>query len=153
MTRFFTLAEANALIPEVTATFSRTTQLITSARVIARRLAAAGVAPERLGEPPDPADAPTPELAADLARAKLLADAVLDETRSLERLGIVVRDVERGLVDFRSVVDGEREVWLCWQLGEREILFWHDLEAGFPGRQPVEGHRFFRDRQLRPPTD
>jgi hypothetical protein len=151
VSRSFTLDEANRLIPRVAATLGRTTQLIGQARAIARRLAEAGLSGERPGELPDADDVDDPELAAELARARLLAEAATDEARRLEALGIVVRDLERGLVDFRSVVDGEREVWLCWQLGEREIRFFHDLHAGFVGRKPVDGHRFFRSRQLIPP--
>lgn len=151
MTRFFTLEEANALIPQVAATLGRTTQIIGQMRTIARRLGEAGIRSETPGELPEVDDIEDEALAADLRRARMLAEVATDEARRLELLGIVVRDLERGLVDFRSVVDGVREVWLCWQLGERKIEYFHDLHSGFPGRQPVEGHRFFRSRQLVPP--
>jgi hypothetical protein len=49
---------------------------------------------------------------------------------------IVLRDLARGLIDFPSVRDGE-EVYLCWVDGEPEIGFWHGLDAGFAGRQPL----------------
>lgn len=55
----------------------------------------------------------------------------------IQSLGIVIRDVDRGLIDFPAVRDG-REVYLCWQLDEGEIAFWHDIEAGFGGRQPLD---------------
>lgn len=55
----------------------------------------------------------------------------------LEEAGVVVRDIDRGLVDFPAVLDGE-EVYLCWQSGEDQVEFWHDLEGGFAGRQPLE---------------
>jgi hypothetical protein len=54
----------------------------------------------------------------------------------LERLDIVVRDLERGLVDFPAVIDG-REVYLCWLLDEPTITHWHAIESGFAGRQPL----------------
>lgn len=54
----------------------------------------------------------------------------------LQALDIVVRDIDRGLIDFPSLRDG-REVYLCWLLDEEEIRFWHDPEAGFAGRQPL----------------
>jgi len=54
----------------------------------------------------------------------------------LERLDIVVRDLERGLVDFPSLRDG-REVYLCWEEGEDEIAYWHETDAGFSGRQDL----------------
>jgi hypothetical protein len=49
---------------------------------------------------------------------------------------IVLRDLDRGLVDFPALRD-EREVYLCWVEGEDEIAFWHELEAGYAGRQPL----------------
>ena len=55
----------------------------------------------------------------------------------LQELGLVVRDLDRGLVDFPAIVEG-REVYLCWKAGEAEIGYWHDLEAGFGGRRPLE---------------
>jgi hypothetical protein len=55
----------------------------------------------------------------------------------LAGLGLVVRDIDRGLVDFPAIVDG-REVYLCWQLDEDEVAYWHDLESGFGGRQPLD---------------
>ena len=51
--------------------------------------------------------------------------------------GIVVRDIDRGLIDFPAILDG-REVYLCWELDEDGIGFWHDLESGFGGRQPLD---------------
>ncbi|MBI3861846.1 MAG: DUF2203 domain-containing protein [Planctomycetia bacterium] len=54
----------------------------------------------------------------------------------LENLGVELKDISRGLVDFRSLVDG-REVYLCWLLGEEEVGHWHELEAGFAGRQSL----------------
>jgi hypothetical protein len=51
-------------------------------------------------------------------------------------LGVQVKDLDSGLVDFPSLRDGE-EVLLCWQLGEDEIRFWHRAEEGFAGRRPL----------------
>ena len=56
---------------------------------------------------------------------------------ALQEAGIVIRDIDRGLVDFPAVLEG-REVYLCWQLGEDEVDHWHDLEAGYGGRQPLD---------------
>jgi hypothetical protein len=56
--------------------------------------------------------------------------------RELEELGIVLKDRRLGLIDFPGEIDGRR-VWLCWRLGEPAILYWHDLEAGYAGRQPL----------------
>jgi hypothetical protein len=54
----------------------------------------------------------------------------------LQDLGIVVRDIDRGLIDFPAILEG-REAYLCWELGEPRIGFWHDLESGYGGRQPL----------------
>ena len=54
----------------------------------------------------------------------------------LERLDVVVRDLERGLVDFPAVIDGS-EVYLCWLLDEPQITHFHGVESGFAGRRPL----------------
>jgi hypothetical protein len=56
---------------------------------------------------------------------------------SLEELDVLVRDIERGIVDFPTLMAG-REVYLCWHVGEREISHWHELDSGFAGRRPVD---------------
>jgi hypothetical protein len=56
---------------------------------------------------------------------------------SLEELDVLVRDVERGIVDFPTLMDG-REVYLCWHVGEPVISHWHEIESGFAGRRPLD---------------
>jgi hypothetical protein len=51
--------------------------------------------------------------------------------------GIVLRDVDAGLVDFPARLDDGREYLLCWVLGEPEVAFWHWPDAGFAGRRPL----------------
>jgi hypothetical protein len=50
--------------------------------------------------------------------------------------GLVLRDLDRGLIDFPAIRHGE-EVYLCWQEGEDAVEYWHDLESGFSGREPL----------------
>ena len=50
---------------------------------------------------------------------------------------VLIKDINLGLLDFPALKDG-REVYLCWQYGEGEIAFWHEVEAGFAGRQPID---------------
>jgi hypothetical protein len=58
-------------------------------------------------------------------------------TTELQETGVQLKDYSRGLIDFPSLRDG-RVVLLCWQLGEDEhIEWWHEIEAGFAGRQPL----------------
>lgn len=62
---------------------------------------------------------------------------LLSSAGELETLGVQLKDQERGLIDFPSLRDG-RVVLLCWHLGEGDqIEWWHDVEAGFAGRQPL----------------
>jgi len=51
--------------------------------------------------------------------------------------GVQIKDVNIGLLDFSAVRDGH-EVYLCWQYGEDDIAFWHEVDAGYAGRQPIE---------------
>ena len=68
--------------------------------------------------------------------AVLLTELSL-RVNELEGLGVQLKDYSRGLIDFPSLRDG-RVVLLCWQLGEGDSLqWWHDVEAGFAGRQPL----------------
>ena len=59
-----------------------------------------------------------------------------DALARLQEAEVVLRDLDRGLVDFPALRD-DREVYLCWVEGEDEIGYWHDLEAGFGGREPL----------------
>ncbi|HEX8646249.1 MAG TPA: DUF2203 domain-containing protein [Thermoleophilaceae bacterium] len=68
-----------------------------------------------------------------------VSEAFLDMRSALADLQeqqIVLRDLDRGLVDFPHLREG-REVYLCWIEGEEEIGYWHDLDAGYGGRQPL----------------
>jgi hypothetical protein len=57
----------------------------------------------------------------------------------LREMEVVLRDLDRGLVDFPALRDG-REVYLCWvEREEDDIAFWHDLDAGYAGREPLDG--------------
>ena len=71
---------------------------------------------------------------------KVVSEGFLQLRESMLELrerDIVLRDLDRGLVDFPALRDG-REVYLCWEEGEPEIGFWHEPEAGFGGRRPLD---------------
>jgi hypothetical protein len=70
---------------------------------------------------------------------KVVSEAFLqlrDALYELQAVEIVLRDLERGLVDFPALRDGE-EIYLCWEEGEDEIGWWHDPGSGYAGRQPL----------------
>jgi hypothetical protein len=74
------------------------------------------------------------------APGKVVSEAFLalrDGLVELREREVVLRDLDRGLVDFPAMRDGQ-EIYLCWEEGEDEIAFWHDLETGFAGRQPLD---------------
>jgi hypothetical protein len=123
--RHYTLAEANAARTWVA-------ERVTWIRDARARLVALGPRVRDALEAMDPdlgGSYPGRDLAVSLVE---LSRAVGE----LEAVDIVLRDVDRGLVDFPSLRDGE-EVYLCWLVDESEIGFWHEPEAGFAGRQPL----------------
>jgi hypothetical protein len=69
------------------------------------------------------------ELVQDFERIDALVKAV-------NATGAILKDINSGLVDFPALRDG-REVYLCWRFDEPKIQFWHDIQAGFAGRQPI----------------
>lgn len=74
---------------------------------------------------------------------RALSDMVQDFERfdmlihQIQDTGAQIKDINIGLLDFSALKDG-REVYLCWQYGEGDIAFWHEVEAGYAGRQPIE---------------
>jgi len=56
---------------------------------------------------------------------------------NIQDTGVIIKDINTGLLDFPAIKD-EREVYLCWQYGEDEIAFWHEIEDGFAGRQSID---------------
>ncbi len=65
------------------------------------------------------------------------AQKLKDAIGRIQEIGCEVKDLDTGLIDFRTLFHG-REVYLCWKLGEPDIAFWHGLEDGFRGRQPID---------------
>ena len=55
----------------------------------------------------------------------------------VQATGALFKDINLGLLDFSALKDG-REVYLCWKYGEEDIAFWHEIEAGYAGRQPID---------------
>jgi hypothetical protein len=83
----------------------------------------------RAGEPRDRAEELEHE-------AQALAREIDGFQHELEQLGIQLKDRRLGLVDFPSEMNG-RQIMLCWRLGEPDVQFWHETDAGYAGRQPL----------------
>jgi hypothetical protein len=136
--RIFSLAEANALLPSLVPILTRlrdTTQslLMLRLRLASLDLLAASDAP-RVQEEREQAERERPDLA---RRIEALAVSIDEDVWMIRALGVELKSVDQGLVDFPTMREG-RIVYLCWRLGEGPIAFWHDIEAGFRGRQPIE---------------
>ena len=67
---------------------------------------------------------------------KLRAD-MLSIIQEFTARGIQIKDLERGLIDFPALKNG-KEIFLCWEKDEEDIQFWHDLDSGFSGREPLD---------------
>ena len=117
----YTRDEARALLPHVRLWLTRVLQL--------REALLKGEV--RLGKIMTPGrDVGGPEVNAWL---RAVAD-MQDVLREFQRREIQLKDPDRGLVDFPAIVDG-KEVFLCWERDEEDIEFWHDLDAGYAGRE------------------
>lgn len=121
----YTIDEANALLPEVRA-------VLLQLAVEQRKLEAAVTAglPETNGNPDDPTRARRHE-----AAVSAIADGMRALLAHLDELGVQLRDLEAGLVDFPGQRDGET-VWLCWRLADPRVAFWHTTSEGFASRKP-----------------
>ncbi|MDR3745509.1 MAG: DUF2203 domain-containing protein [Acidobacteriaceae bacterium] len=84
------------------------------------------------------------------ARRRANRDKSLQEARDtlaeMEEIGVQVKDLKKGLLDFPSLMDGQ-EILLCWKLGESEIGYWHTVEEGYAGRKPLDGRHGKTERE------
>lgn len=129
--RYFTLSEANELLPEVRPLAESLVEHRRGMREAAERRARLTARIAGNGGDLDPQE--PGELDEQFERE---SQAVAQAAASLQQLGVLVKDLDTGLVDFPARHGGE-DVLLCWQLGEDEIAFWHGADEGFAGRKPL----------------
>lgn len=120
--KHFTVAEARALLPELRQLFHEAHQRRERLQKLDQKL---GDRQEKSG-----GDLGGKDVAALVSELTLLNARI----KVLQDLGIELKDFERGLVDFPHLREG-REVFLCWELEDDDIEFWHDIEAGYAGRE------------------
>ena len=128
--KYFNPAEANATLPLVRSIVKDITELAASLRDRNDRLARVAGDDGGLGKAHQEELQPLQE---DLERAQ---DQLKDYVQELNALGVELKDYYTGLVDFPAWMNGH-EVYLCWRLGEPEVAHWHELDAGFAGRQKL----------------
>jgi hypothetical protein len=133
--RYFTLDEANAMIPFMEEAFHRIVQMRFQIRSVYRRLEQLGFAPDDDEFDLDPGEADF-EVVSERASLKALINALRDELARIHAGGALVKGLDMGLVDWYARKDG-RDIFLCWRLGEKQITHWHEVDAGFAGRRPL----------------
>jgi hypothetical protein len=129
--RHFTPEEANALLAEVRPAAE---ELVAHRRAMTKAAAEQARLVQRISGNGGDFDPQEPRSLEETFQRE--AQAVARCVERLERLGVLVKDLDRGLVDFPALHGGE-EVLLCWEVGEDEVAFWHGLDEGFAGRKPL----------------
>jgi hypothetical protein len=133
LSKTFTLSEAQTVLPVVEA--------------LLRRAQAAGARAAQLGQEMQELSqrifhsggmhVNVAQAARRRAERDKTAKEMSDTMAEIDEIGVVVKDLDQGLLDFPAVLDGQA-VLLCWKLGEKEIGFWHSAEEGFAGRKPLD---------------
>jgi hypothetical protein len=122
--KHFTLEEARAWLPQLRLYFARIHTLFVELTELQSQFLKTQRIIQMNGHAPK-----TPPLEGAAAELKTIL-------KTIHEAGIEVKDIERGLVDFPHWRNDD-EVFLCWEMSEDDINFWHFIEDGFPGRQPL----------------
>jgi hypothetical protein len=154
VTRFFDLDEANAAIPEVRSILESLRDQRKELIELRDEVLARGADEARSDAPAEanarrggsgPSEAPADETPAnpidtDIRVLRLRMQGVIDRMQAgvvrIDELGITLREIESGLIDFPALASG-RQIWLCWRLGEGDVEWWHELSEGFGGRRAL----------------
>ncbi|MGB6132480.1 MAG: DUF2203 domain-containing protein [Acidobacteriaceae bacterium] len=134
----FTLDEAHSLLPVLESLLNRAIEARQAASELQEELSALNRRVFMMG-------GMTIDIAA-VQRRKTTFEALVqrakDSLQEIDAIGVQVKDLDTGLLDFPCLLEGEA-VLLCWKRGEPRIEFWHRMEDGFRGRQPIDA-RFRR---------
>ncbi|EQB63240.1 MAG: hypothetical protein RBG1_1C00001G0819 [candidate division Zixibacteria bacterium RBG-1] len=122
--KHFTLEEANKLVPQFTQYFD---EIFTLHNILKKERNQKELVTQSLSK--NGGWSKSAEYLENSFKVSKLLDKIL-------ATGAVVKDLQRGLIDFPHLSEG-KEVYLCWQIGEKQVKFWHDLESGYAGRQPL----------------
>ena len=143
MSKVFTLSEAQTLLPVLEALLrkaqaagTRASELESEMQELTQRIFLSGGMHVNVVQ---------------AARRRAEREKALQEARDtlleIDEIGVQVKDLEKGLLDFPCMIDGQT-LLLCWKLGEKEIGFWHTTEDGFAGRKPLDA-RFGKTQRER----
>lgn len=131
MPRYFTVEEATALLPRLRPLVREVQELRRQADAAQSELDSLTPPAGGNGHARDPR-----ALRLKAREANQLTRRLQRATQAVQDLGGELKDIEMGLVDFLALRNG-REVYLCWNVDEIAVAFWHGLETGFRGRQPL----------------
>ena len=126
--KFFTPEEANATLPYLRAIVQDISTLAVNMRGRHERIMKLISAEDRRGRAEE-----IDSLQNELERAEEAMHGYIEE---LDNLGVLLKDFVIGLIDFPAWMN-DHEVYLCWRLGEPQVGHWHELDAGFAGRQKL----------------
>jgi hypothetical protein len=133
LSKTFTLSEAQTLLPVVEALLRKTQAAATQAGELEREM-------QQLSQRIFISGGMHVDISA-AARRRAERDKAVQEAKDtlaeIDEIGVQVKDLEQGLLDFPSMMDG-KPVLLCWKLGEPTIAHWHTEEEGFAGRKPLD---------------
>ncbi len=130
--KLFTTESANAALPLVRVIVRDIVSLANSIMDCRQRLVEL-----RSGREDEESDVYDEELAHTEDMLEVDSDQLKSYIRELHELGVELKDMKKGLIDFPSMMDG-RLVYLCWKYGENEVAFWHGVNDGFSGRQEIQ---------------
>jgi hypothetical protein len=141
MARFYDLDRANSRIPEMRDILEllrdqRAELIRLRDLVLERQSAVEATADSGSGSSRGSDDDEPEELRLIRLRMQGLIDQMQAGVARIDALGITLRDIESGLIDFPALANG-RQIWLCWRLGEEEVGWWHELSTGFSDRRPL----------------
>jgi hypothetical protein len=131
MSRIFTVREAEATLPLVARVVGDLLRAYPRWKAVVARY-------ELLTAPLRAEEGESQEILELREQAAREAERINDFLLELEEIGCVFKGFEAGLVDFYALKE-DRLIFLCWRLGEPHITHWHEVDAGFAGRQPVDG--------------
>ncbi len=125
MFQFFTISEANDLLPDIIKKYEYVMAKRDDVQKIEHSIQTSMIADKSLQG--------YVEMKQQLNTA---ITKLYESIEILEDTGIVIKSLEQGLLDFPSKRFND-EIWLCWKYGETEVKFWHELDSGFMGRKPI----------------
>ena len=124
--KYFTVAEAEALIPELERLYEAITELAAKAEMKADSIRALAQDEQRN----------VSQLAIEKSQLQFLANAMNERFQKIADLGALPKGLDPALVDFPSRLDG-REIYLCWKLGDKRLTHYHGVDEGFAGRKTL----------------